>query len=221
MNIDKVYIINLEHRTDRKAKVIGELERIGITNYEFFKAIKPSEEDIQKWNPKFLDPMPVWFKGDVPKYKIGSLGCMLSHMEIIKQCIKNQYENVLILEDDTIFCLKAGFTLNHLLSVLNNQIETLSFGLLYFAGNHRNTTPEKISNNIIKVDGSLTTGSYIINKSVMEYIVENMQGYAREIDVYYANIIQKKYPCYCVTPHLTRQDAGYSDIVHANVSYAL
>jgi len=221
MNIDRIFIINLEHRTDRKTKITSELKRLEINNYEFFKAIKPTEEAIIKWNPNFLNPMPVWFNGDASKYKIGSLGCMLSHLEIIKQCIAKKYKNVLILEDDTIFCINTGFTFDNVLSSLKPQITNLNFGLLYFAGNHINTQPQQISNNIIKVNGSYTTGSYIINESVMEYIVQNIQGYNREVDVYYANVIQKLYPCYCTIPHLTKQDAGYSDIVHANVSYNL
>lgn len=53
MKIDKVFIINLEHRKDRRDQIIKELKRVGIENYEFFKAIKPTEEMIQIWNPQF------------------------------------------------------------------------------------------------------------------------------------------------------------------------
>ena len=53
MLIYKVYIINLEHRTDRKQQIISELSRVGITNYEFFKAIKPTIETVKKWNSRF------------------------------------------------------------------------------------------------------------------------------------------------------------------------
>ena len=120
MKIDKVFIINLEHRTDRRDKIKSELVRAGIDNYEFFKAIRPEISMINKWNPKFLDPIPEWFKRsggkDENKYRIGSLGCMLSHYEIIKHCLKNEYENVLIFEDDTEFsfpnCLKFKTLMN-------------------------------------------------------------------------------------------------------------
>ena len=40
--------------------------------------------------------------------------------------------------------------------------------------------------------GTLTTGSYIINRKCMEYIVNNINGYPREIDKYYLEEIQNK-----------------------------
>ena len=133
MNIDKVFIINLEHREDRRNKIIKELQRIGIINYEFFKAIRPSEKMIQQWNPDFLNPIPNWFKqtgGDETKYKIGSLGCMLSHLEIIKLSIKNKYENVLILEDDTEFQIGNGINFSQVLNMLHNQIYKVRFWII-------------------------------------------------------------------------------------------
>ena len=95
--IDQVFIINLEHRTDRKEKILKELAKVRITEYEFFPAIRPTEEDVKAWNPRFLDPMPGWFQGDVAKYKIGSLGCLLSHRAIMKLCLDRNYQNVLVL----------------------------------------------------------------------------------------------------------------------------
>ena len=224
MIIDKVYIINLEHRTDRKDKVISELQRVGITNYEIFKAIQPNEIDIYKWNSQFLNPVPQWFKntgGDELKYKIGALGCMLSHIQIINKCIENNYTNVLILEDDTEFTDSYRTNFQDIMNNFKSQIEHLSFGLLYLAGNHNISKLEKKTNNIFKIDGTYTTGSYIINKTVMKYIIDNIQGYEREVDTYYANVIQKKYPCYCIMPHITKQRADYSDIVQKRVCYNL
>ena len=224
MNIDKIFVINLEHRGDRKKKIINELQRVGLTNYEIFKAIKPTEEMVNEWNPNFLNPIPEWFKitgGDEKKYKIGALGCMLSHFEIIKLCIERKYENVLILEDDTEFQIGNGIRFNQVIDIMKNQLEKLNFGLFYLAGNHRGAELQKKSDNVNRVKGTLTTGSYIINKSVMKFIVKNMVNYPREIDVFYSTIIQNQFPCYCVQPHITKQGDGYSDIVQKNVSYKL
>lgn len=226
MNIDKIFIINLEHRVDRKKKILSELQRVGLTNYEIFKAIKPTEEMVNEWNPNFLNPIPEWFKrtgGDENKYKIGSLGCMLSHLEIIKICIERKYENVLILEDDTEFQIGNGIRFEQVINIMKNQLEHLNFGLFYLAGNHRaiGANLQKKSENVNRVKGTLTTGSYIINKSVMKYILKNIIGYEREIDVFYSTVIQNQFPCYCVHPHITKQGEGYSDIVQKNVSYKL
>ena len=106
MIIDKVYIINLQHRIDRRENITKELKRVGIENYEFFNAIQATEEDLKKWNKNYIKNIPEWFKrtnGDENKYRLGSLGCMLSHYKIIEKCLENKYTNVLILEDDTEF----------------------------------------------------------------------------------------------------------------------
>jgi glycosyl transferase family 25 len=224
MKIDKVFIINLEHRIDRREKILKELEKVGIENYEFFKAIKPNVNMVKEWNRNFLNPIPEWFKktgGDETKYRIGSLGCMLSHYEILKICLQNNYENVLILEDDTEFVTPSGIKFEQILNMVKNQTKNIKFGLFYLAGNHLGSKIESVSQNVNKVTGTLTTGSYIINKSIIKFILDNIKGFEREIDVFYAQIIQKRFPCYCLHPHLTKQGDGYSDIVQRNVSYKL
>ena len=125
------------------------------------------------------------------------------------------------MEDDTEFTQTTGTLFQDFMNYLNPQVKDLSFGLLYLAGNHRGSKLEKITDNIVKVEGTYTTGSYIINKSIMEYVVKNVHGYKKEIDVYYAEEIQTKYPCYCIMPHMTKQCSGYSDIVQKQVNYNL
>ena len=70
--IDHIFYINLEHRTDRKQEIEKELSNFGLT-YERFPAIP---------------------------HIIGGVGCGTSHMETIKLAKKRGYKNVLIFEDD-------------------------------------------------------------------------------------------------------------------------
>ena len=60
--------------------------------------------------------------------------------------------------------------------------------MLYLVGSHL-IKPTKITNNMYK---TFTTGSYIINISIpiTDYIINNINGYSYEIDIFYANIIQ-------------------------------
>ncbi len=212
--IDHVFIINLEHRTDRKEKILKELAKVRITEYEFFPAIRPTEEDVKAWNPRFLDPMPGWFQGDVAKYKIGSLGCLLSHRAIMKLCLERNYQNVLVLEDDTEF--QIGCPLSSIWPI----VKPPEFGLLYLAGNHRGSTLMPHSKFLNKVRGTLTTGSYVVNRSIMKAIVDGLDRYDREVDVFYA-FLQTQYPCYCIFPHVARQADSFSDIVQREVHYDL
>jgi len=219
-----VFIINCEHRHDRRKNITKQLQKVGVTNYEFFKAIQPTEEDMKNWNANFLQPIPKWFqgKGDETKYRLGSLGCMLSHIEIMKLARERKYKQILILEDDTEFLLPQGIKLENVFTVLKNQVDKINnYALIYLAGNHRGSKLDKITPNLYKVKGTLTTGSYIINELGMKYVLKHIKGCEREIDVFYANKMQNDMLCYCIMPHLTRQADGYSDIVQQNVSYNL
>lgn len=225
MKIDKTYVINLEHRTDRREKMVEQLKRVGIYDYEIFKAIRPTPEEVYLWNPKFVSPVPNWLSSnntDMDKYRIGALGCLKSHLAIIKEALDKGYENIMILEDDTEFLIDMKFKdmLRHL-KPQTDIVEDHDYGILYLAGNHNGGQVKKISGNISFVQGTLTTGSYIISKKGMELMVKQINYFEREIDVYYAYILQLQLKCFCFTPHITKQGVGFSDILQRDVSYPL
>lgn len=215
MNIDKIFIINLSHRTDRKKIMINEMEKQNISNYEFFNAIKPSINEVNEWNLNYCN----YVKKSVhpnkfDNYRIGCLGCMKSHIEVIKMALERNYDNILILEDDTEFI--DDF---HKLFKYSNQINN-EYDMLYLSGSHLGSRLP-VSNNIQKINGTLTTGSYLIKKYAMNYLIKNINSYEKEIDKFYCEKIQPELICYTVYPHITKQANGYSDIQQTIVNYKL
>jgi hypothetical protein len=78
---DRIYVVNLPERTDRRGETEIELSRHGCVGAEFFPAVKPTSAG------KFRS--------------IGEHGCFLSHLSILgRSC---GAPNVLILEDDVAF----------------------------------------------------------------------------------------------------------------------
>ena len=77
--IQHIIYINLEERVDRKNLLLNEISKIH-NNIERFNAIK--------------------YNGIDNGY-IGGTGCSLSHIGALKHAIKNNYKNVLIMEDDS------------------------------------------------------------------------------------------------------------------------
>jgi len=216
MKIDKIFIINLEYRTDRKEEIIKELKKHNIYNYEFFKAIRPGIQDIIEWNNNYCDHVKKSFQ-DPNKflyYQIGCLGCLKSHVEICKLALERNYKNILILEDDTEFLHNLD-TLDKFSSQINDN-----YDMLYLCGSH-NGPREKITENIVKTKKTHTTGSYLITENAMIYLSENIKSYSKEIDVFYAEEIQSRFNCYCTLPHISKQRDGYSDIQQGNVCYKL
>ena len=215
MTFDRIFIINLPYRTDRKEHMINEMKKQNISNYEFFSAIKPTLNEVNDWNSNYCkhvkkDVHPLKFDN----YRIGCLGCLKSHVEVIKLALTRNYQNILILEDDTEFINDFSKLYDYSQQIDNN------YDMLYLCGSHLGKKTN-ISPNIQKVIGTYTTGSYCISEKVMKYLIDNINGYDKEIDGFYAKEIQHLFNCYCVLPHITKQLDGYSDIQQTNISYKL
>ena len=73
-NIEKIFYINLERRTDRREEVEGELSKINLL------------EKVERFN--------------AISHVNGSVGCGQSHLAVLKLAKERKYKNVLILEDD-------------------------------------------------------------------------------------------------------------------------
>lgn len=85
---DRIVVISLAHRTDRRQRVASELARLGIEvghtrGVEWFDAIRPSDAD--GFN------------------SVGRRGCFLSHFTVVKRAHTEGWDRVLILEDDAVF----------------------------------------------------------------------------------------------------------------------
>ncbi len=80
---DRVYVINLPDRTDRRREMEAQLALIGLEGdplVQFYPAVRPT------------DP------GDFGS--LGEKGCFLSHLGALKDAVKRRHRSILILEDD-------------------------------------------------------------------------------------------------------------------------
>lgn len=208
---DKIFIINLDHRTDRWEQCVEQLKKYKITNYERFSAIKPNLNDYPKeYYNRYNCP-----KRD-PHYKIGALGCKLSHYEIIKLSKERNYKNIVILEDD--FLIKENIE-----DIFEKSFQELDFEwhMLYLGGNHI-TKPQKIENKIYlhKCIETYTTHAYCMNYKLFDICLKMMNKSGSEIDVFYSKL-QNKFKIYCIYPSIIVQKESYSDILTTNTNYEI
>ena len=83
MPLDKIFFINLDHRTDRLSEIREELESRGLAELsERFPAIRHET--------------------------IGGVGCGRSHIEVLKLAKERGYSRILILEDDFMFAVGSA-----------------------------------------------------------------------------------------------------------------
>lgn len=93
--VDHIYIINMDKDKDRLMTVTNKCNELNIV-FERFSGIDPKKLLDQEKN-KYLSNFNQYFM------PYGIVGCAYSHIYIWLDAIKNNYKNILILEDDIIF----------------------------------------------------------------------------------------------------------------------
>ena len=93
--IDHVYLINMDKDKDRLISVTNFCNELNI-DFERFSGINPKQLTEKEKN-KYLNKFNQCF------LPYGVVGCAYSHIYIWLDAIKNNYKNILILEDDVIF----------------------------------------------------------------------------------------------------------------------
>lgn len=103
---DKIYVITLTRATDRHIHIQNELQGL---NYTLQYGADKKDLDIPKMiTGKLYDPEAAKKKQMMGKdLTPGEIGCSLSHMMIYKDVVANNYNKVLILEDDVVIDKKA------------------------------------------------------------------------------------------------------------------
>lgn len=198
---DKIYCINLDKRIDRWSHFVEQCDKFGIKNVERISAVDGSEIDMSLYPQKFLR---------------GEVGLLLTSIKIFQDAISNEYEKILLLEDDCLF--------NQNLINLDEYFKELpeDWVMLYFGANHNThggwPEPEKINEKILKLSHSFSAHMVGFKKVILNEILNNLSLFVDQTDVVYSKL-QKKYPTYCFTPTMATQLVGYSDIQNKDVDY--
>ena len=80
----------------------------------------------------------------------------------MKKALKENYENILILEDDTTFL--DDLTIDKIINRYSKFLDKTEYGIFYLAGNSAQAGIKHIVKEVYLTFGTLTTGSYLINK---------------------------------------------------------
>lgn len=124
--VDKIYVINLDHKTQRR-KYMDELLTNHGFQYERFSAVNGWELDKIQLRRFYLHCLP---PANKRRYiSPGQIGCLLSHLSIIKQALDKGYETIWILEDDVIFNKHPKEVLETFIS--NMQAQQIQWDVLY------------------------------------------------------------------------------------------
>ncbi len=125
---DKVFVINLERHTDRRAYIRKHFKGLNF-DYEFFDAvdgIKLSEDVLEEVYDKEGTSNDRSSKGTLSTSEIG---CALSHLMIFEKARMQNLKRILILEDDARIIEKCHDTISAGLKELPVDWDLLYFGV--------------------------------------------------------------------------------------------
>jgi len=198
-DINHAFYINLDHRTDRKEHVTGQLTNLGLQGFERFNAIKMEN---------------------------GAVGCSMSHLKILQTAVQNNWDHVLIVEDDITFLDQALFKTNFETFLQRNGN---NWDVILFAGN--NMPPyDTIDDVCIKVKRCQTTTGYLVNGHYIKKLMENVKMgltqlmYKPASHAMYAIdkfwfVLQAVDKWYLIIPPTVVQREDYSDIEKKRTNY--
>lgn len=182
---DGAFFINLERRIDRRESFEQKSQEAGLS-IPRFNAISLSPEDI---TPHPHDPE--WHK---------KVSCTASHQECIRLAKSNDWESVLIFEDDAKF--HPEFMHKALLCV--EDLKQLQWDMFFFGGEPNGECP-KVTDNLAKTNGIYGAHAYAIHKNFYDTIL-NFPKEAAIIDIIYLNYSSDKKKFYLSRELLVWQD---------------
>jgi|TARA_B110000091_G_scaffold211245_1_gene255526 GR25 family glycosyltransferase involved in LPS biosynthesis len=183
---DKIYVINLNQDIEKKNIIDKKLKELNI-DYSIFEAV----DGKKLKNIKLLN-----------YGSVGAVGCRLSHMKILEDAVKNNYNRILVFEDDIIF--RKDFN-KHLeqqyLTIKNNNVD---WKLLYLGCSYH-VLPKNIKNNVDYVETMGNTSSAFavgIHKDIYNVILNNIKNTNKVYDDILAQNIQPNYKSIVFNPQI-------------------
>lgn len=155
--IDRIYVINLTERTDRRAEMERQLSRFGLDfespRVSLFPAVRPEE----------AGPFP----------SVGARGCFLSHLAVLGDARDRGADSILLLEDDADFTPIFRRTGNSHARLLDRP----GWSILYLGCRARDLPTPVEGFHHIPAEVALTTSHAIVfRKQVIGPLIEYLEA---------------------------------------------
>lgn len=177
--VDQVYVLNMEKRPERLEHFHAECERVGFkpNNLQVFNAVDgtniPHTDDRLNYIKRLLKP--------------GEIGCALSHFEMWRDIVKNDYKYALILEDDVVFNDNFVENLNSLMGDLPLGTWIVQIGVLH-SHTSGQTPPSSVElTKSVSIGKKYNPGtfSYILSKEGATQLIQEIEKNGIKIGIHH------------------------------------
>ena len=186
MNIDRIFYINLDHRTDRRCEIEGELNSMGLA-YERFPAVRHET--------------------------IGGVGCGRSHVGVLKLAKERGYKRIMVLEDDFMFTADPHDSVSKLRNV-GFDVCLLSYNLFNAVESAEHPFLQRV-HEAQTTSGYIINEHYYdtlidVFEDAIPKVEQTNHHWLYAIDVAW-KVLQRRDTWYCFTPRIGKQRPSYSD----------
>jgi dCMP deaminase len=188
-----IFCVNLEEATDRWNQILAQAEFYSVPIHHW-KASRAVDTAFIEYQQTLTG---------------GQRACALSHFNLWNHAIQNNFEYILILEDDALFR-------KDWISVLNQQLETLesqdpSWDAIFLNCSEEISPPNTWS----VVKRQAMTAGYLIRKHAIQFLLNTFQEKLACAD-WMTQILQERGHSYSIFPWLVIQDGSSSFIQSDN-----
>ena len=198
-----IIVLNLERNPVRKKALQDQFEKIGLTDYTFF----PAFDGKNIINMSFTVPI-IKGVGMGRKLSLPEISIIMSHIGALKHAQINEYEDVVILEDDVVLCEDW----EKRLKILKNSLPK-DWEYVYLAGHSDYVKiPKYEKPTIMNAPKMVGAFSYLVNQAGIEKLIKYCGEFVTTYDDMITHKIEsKKLKAYLYLPFMTYHEAGYSE----------
>ena len=191
-NLIKAYVINLDYRLDRKISFCNSYNLKNI-EYEIVKAIDKKNiiPDILLANNILgkigYNNLSLKIRNNHYQFNdVGAIGCYLSHIKTWEKIIEDNVDYGIIYEDD----VEINKKINE--EIIYNYIKNLPKDWDILLLNKNRIKGKQYKKNIYKIERFICTHSYIIKKTSINKIINNIYPINQQIDFKLSILAKKK-----------------------------
>jgi GR25 family glycosyltransferase involved in LPS biosynthesis len=206
--LDKIYVIHYTKLVDRKKYLIDKFKKINfdvewITHFDRENVTQKQLDEFYKFDPLYKDIHINSVTGEPPirHLRLPEICCLMSHYYCIEEQVKNNYEYILILEDDVVFENDAFIKVNNILNSLPEDCD------ICYLGNGCGLKPDNIVDGKTFYDttfGVKAADSMILNLKSANYLLNKKTQIHRPID-YHINTFRDDLKIYWIEPSIFTQ----------------
>ena len=138
-------------------------------------------------------------------HTVGAYGCLLSHVQVVREARDLGAANVLIFEDDAVLDPEFQEKFASFFKEVPDDWDMLFFGALH------KDEPVNISEHVGRITKANSTFAYALKSSVFDKFIA-LNARAEHVLDMNSYLLQQRFNCYCFMPNLAWVEAEYSDV---------